>query len=49
MTNPVAPNYLLTLEVSGRRSGQPIRLPMVMAVFADERYLGCGVSFRLVL
>jgi deazaflavin-dependent oxidoreductase (nitroreductase family) len=35
----VAPNYLVTLEVSGRRSGQPIRLPMVMAVVAGERYL----------
>ena len=35
----VAPNYLVTLEVLGRRSGRPIRLPLVMAVVAGERYL----------
>ena len=35
----VAPNYLVTLEVTGRRSGRVIRLPMVMAVVAGERYL----------
>lgn len=35
----VAPNHLVTLEVSGRRSGQPIRLPLVMVVVAGERYL----------
>ncbi|MFZ4663037.1 MAG: nitroreductase family deazaflavin-dependent oxidoreductase [Caldilineaceae bacterium] len=35
----IAPNYLVTLEVSGRRSGRHIRLPLVMAVVAGERYL----------
>lgn len=35
----VAPNYLVTLEVSGRRSGRRIRLPLVMVVVAGERYL----------
>jgi hypothetical protein len=35
----VAPNYLVTLEVPGRRSGKLIRLPMVMVVVAGERYL----------
>lgn len=35
----VAPNYLVTLEVVGRRSGRLIRLPLVMAVVAGERYL----------
>jgi len=35
----VAPNYLVTLEVLGRRSGRIIRLPLVMVVVAGERYL----------
>ena len=35
----VAPNRLVTLEVRGRRSGRPIRLPLVMAVFEGERYV----------
>ena len=35
----VAPNYLVTLEVPGRRTGRHIRLPLVMAVVAGERYL----------
>ncbi len=35
----VAPNYLVTLEVPGRQSGRPIRLPLVMVVVAGERYL----------
>ena len=35
----VAPNYLVTLEVVGRRSGRMIRLPLVIAVVAGERYL----------
>lgn len=35
----VAPNYLITLEVPGRRSGRTISLPLVMAVVGDERYL----------
>jgi hypothetical protein len=35
----VAPNYLVTLEVRGRRSGRTIALPLVMVVVEDERYL----------
>ena len=35
----VAPNYLVTLEVVGRRSGRAISFPLVMAVVDGERYL----------
>ncbi|HEY6946417.1 MAG TPA: hypothetical protein VI431_14860 [Candidatus Acidoferrum sp.] len=35
----IAPNYLVTLEVGGRRSGRTISLPLVMAVVGGERYL----------
>ena len=35
----VAPNYLVTLEVWGRRSGRRISLPLVMVVIEGERYL----------
>lgn len=35
----IAPNYLVTLEVRGRRSGRSIRLPLVMVVIGGERYL----------
>jgi hypothetical protein len=35
----VAPNYLVTLEVTGRRSGRAISFPLVMAVVDGERYL----------
>ena len=35
----VAPNYWVTLEVVGRRSGRITRLPLVMVVVAGERYL----------
>src|SRR5215467_10146285 len=35
----IAPNYLVTLEVLGRRSGRTARLPLVMAVVEGERYL----------
>jgi hypothetical protein len=35
----IAPNYLVTLEVPGRRSGRMIALPLVMAVVDGERYL----------
>ena len=35
----VAPNYLVTLEVRGRRSGRKISLPLVMVVVDGERYL----------
>jgi hypothetical protein len=34
-----APNYWVTLEVRGRRSGRMISLPLVMAVVEGERYL----------
>ena len=33
------PNYLVTLEVVGRRSGRVFTLPMVLAVMDGERYL----------
>lgn len=35
----IAPDYFVTLEVKGRRSGRSIRLPLVMAVVDGERYL----------
>ena len=35
----VAPNYLVTLEVAGRRSGRAASLPLVMVVVGGERYL----------
>ena len=35
----IAPNYLVTLDVVGRRSGRVLSLPMVMAVVGGERYL----------
>jgi deazaflavin-dependent oxidoreductase (nitroreductase family) len=35
----IAPNYLVTLEVQGRRSGRRIRLPLVMVSIEGERYL----------
>jgi F420H(2)-dependent quinone reductase len=35
----VAPNYLVTLEVRGRRSGRTASLPVVIAVVDGQRYL----------
>jgi deazaflavin-dependent oxidoreductase (nitroreductase family) len=35
----VAPDYLVTLEVRGRRSGRTVALPLVMVVVGGERYL----------
>lgn len=35
----VAPNYLVTLQVLGRRSGKLITFPLVMVVVNGERYL----------
>jgi hypothetical protein len=35
----VAPNYLVTLEVKGRRSGRRISFPLAMTVIGSERYL----------
>ncbi len=33
------PNYLVTLEVVGRKSGKTIRFPLAMVVMDGERYL----------
>lgn len=35
----VGPDYLVTLEVVGRRSGRIVGLPLVVAVVDGERYL----------
>lgn len=35
----IAPNYMVTLEVPGRKSGKMIRFPLAMAVIKGERYL----------
>lgn len=35
----IAPGYLVTLEVPGRRTGRPVSFPLVMAVIGEERYL----------
>jgi hypothetical protein len=35
----IAPNYMVTLQVIGRRSGRPIAFPLVMVVVDGERYL----------
>ncbi len=35
----IAHNYLVTLEVIGRKSGKVIRFPLVMLVQGEERYL----------
>ncbi len=35
----VAPNYLVTLEVTGRKSGRTVSLPLVMVVVGGQRYL----------
>jgi deazaflavin-dependent oxidoreductase (nitroreductase family) len=35
----IAPDYLVTLEVVGRRSGRPISFPLVMVVVEGQRYL----------
>ncbi len=35
----IAPNYLVTLEVTGRRSGKTVSFPLVMTVVSGERYL----------
>jgi F420H(2)-dependent quinone reductase len=43
------PDYLVTLEVPGRRSGRTVDLPLVMAEVGGERYLvsmlGEGVNW----
>jgi hypothetical protein len=35
----IAPNYLVTLRVAGRRTGKPISFPLVMTVLGGERYI----------
>ncbi len=35
----IAPNYLVTLEVIGRRSGKTVSFPLVMTIVNGERYL----------
>lgn len=35
----IAPNYMVTLEVVGRRSGRAISFPLAMVVLDGERYL----------
>jgi hypothetical protein len=35
----IARDYLVTLEVAGRRSGRLISLPLVMVVVGGQRYL----------
>jgi len=35
----VAPNYLVTLEVTGRKSGRTVSLPVVIAIVEGQRYL----------
>src|SRR5205809_5349366 len=35
----VASNYLVTLEVTGRKSGRTISLPVVIAIVDGQRYL----------
>jgi deazaflavin-dependent oxidoreductase (nitroreductase family) len=35
----VAPNYFVALEVTGRKSGRTISLPVVLAIVDGQRYL----------
>ena len=35
----IAPDYLVTLEVVGRKSGKTISFPLVMMCYAGQRYL----------
>lgn len=35
----IAPDYMVMLQVVGRRSGRLIAFPLVMATLGDERYL----------
>jgi deazaflavin-dependent oxidoreductase (nitroreductase family) len=35
----IVPNYLVTLEVTGRKSGRMVSLPLVMVVVDRQRYL----------
>lgn len=33
------PNYMVTLEIVGRKSGRPVRFPLAMATIDNKRYL----------
>ncbi len=35
----IAPNYMVTLEIVGRRSGRVISFPLAMVILDGERYL----------
>ena len=35
----LSPGYAMTLEVAGRRTGRPVKLPIVVAEFEGQRYL----------
>src|SRR5262245_13374607 len=35
----ILPNYMVTLEVTGRKSGRTVSLPMVVTVINGQRYL----------
>jgi deazaflavin-dependent oxidoreductase (nitroreductase family) len=35
----IAPNYMVTLELMGRKSGKTIRFPLAMTLLNGERYL----------
>ncbi|QBI53583.1 nitroreductase/quinone reductase family protein [Streptomonospora litoralis] len=35
----IAPDYLVAVETTGRRTGRTITLPLVMALVGEERYL----------
>jgi hypothetical protein len=45
----IAPGYLVTLEVPGRRTGRAISFPLVMTAIENERYLvsmlGAGAAW----
>lgn len=47
----IAPNYLVTLDVIGRKSGKTVSLPLVMVVIEGQRYLVSmlGVNAQWVL
>jgi deazaflavin-dependent oxidoreductase (nitroreductase family) len=41
------PNYLVTLEVKGRRTGRVVTLPLVMALVDGERYVVSMLGDRI--
>ncbi|MEU5760111.1 nitroreductase/quinone reductase family protein [Nocardia sp. NPDC047648] len=38
-TGVLSPGYAMTLEVLGRRTGRPVKLPIVVAEYEGQRYL----------